>query len=109
MNTQPHVKENIGSTVTEKLVGQMNEGTAIINGCKTNSLIDTESQVTTISKDVYDRYLRDCDIHSIKTIKVVGAAGQEVPFLGYISVNISFPKQEAGVRKEIPTYALQVI
>ena len=74
----------------------MNKGTAIINGCKTNALIDTGSQVTTISKDFYDQHLTDCDIQLVETLKVVGAGGQNVPFLGYVSVNISFPEHEAG-------------
>ena len=38
---KPQTTENVKSAVAEKLVGQMNEGTAIINGCKTNALIDT--------------------------------------------------------------------
>lgn len=105
---QSQNKENIKCTVAEELVGQMNEGTAIINGYKTNALIDTGSQVTTISKDFYDQHLLDCDIHSVETLKVVGAGGQDVPFLGYISVNISFPENEAGVSEEIPTLALIV-
>ena len=108
MNTQPQSKENIKCTVAEELVGQMNEGTAIINGYKANALIDTGSQVTTISKEFYDQYLLDCDIHSVETLKVVGAGGQDVPFFRYISVNISFPENEAGVSEEIPTFALIV-
>ena len=35
---QPQTTANIKSAVAEKLVGEMNEGTAIINGCKTNAL-----------------------------------------------------------------------
>ena len=56
---QPQTTENIKSAVAEKLVEKLNEGTAIINGCKTNALIDTRSQVTTISKDFYDQHLTD--------------------------------------------------
>ena len=105
---KPQTTENVKSAVAEKLVGQMNEGTAIINGCKTNALIDTGSQVTTISKDFYDQHLTDCDIHPVETLKVVGAGGQDVPFLGYVSVNISFPEHEAGICEETPTFALIV-
>ena len=59
LNMQPQIPDNVKSTVAEKLVGQMNEGTAIINDSKTNALIDTGSQATTISKDFYDQYLTD--------------------------------------------------
>ena len=107
LNMKPQTTENVKSAVAEKLVGQMNEGTAIINGCKTNALIDTGSQVTTILKDFYDQHLTDCDIHPVETLKVVGAGGQDVPFFGF-SVNISFPEHEAGICEETPTFALIV-
>ena len=29
-------------------------------------------------------------------MRVVGAGGNEVPFLGYVTVNVSFPKGEMG-------------
>ena len=87
---KPQTRENVKSAVAEKLVGQMNEGTAIINGCKTNALIDTGSQVTTISKGFYDQHLTDCDIHPVETLKVVGAGGKYVPFLGYVSVILTY-------------------
>ena len=64
--------------------------------------------MTTISKDFYDQHLTDCDIHPVETLKVVGAGGQDVPFLGYVSVNISFPQHEAGICEETPTFALIV-
>ena len=64
--------------------------------------------MTSISKDFYDQHLTDCDIHPVETLKVVEAGGQDVPFLGYVSVNISFPEHKAGIREETPTFALIV-
>ena len=43
LNMQPQIPDKVKSTVAEKLVGQMNKGTAIIDDCKANSLIDTGS------------------------------------------------------------------
>ena len=48
------------------------------------------------------------DIYSVEILKVVGTGKQDVSFLWYISVNISFPEEEAGIREEIPAHALVV-
>ena len=37
-----------------------------------------------------------------------GANGQEVPYLGYVKLTITFPKAFLGVEAEIPTLALVV-
>ena len=41
-------------------------------------------------------------------VRVVGAAGQEVPFLGYVELDISFPRTEAGTDKVFQTPVLVV-
>ena len=41
-------------------------------------------------------------------VRVVGAAGQEVPFLGYVELGISFPHTEAGTDKVFQTLVLVV-
>ena len=72
------------------------------------ALIDTGSQVTTMSKSFYDQNLSICKIEPVETLRVVGAGGQTVPFLGYVSVDISFRENEAGVCKKISTLVLVV-
>ena len=41
-------------------------------------------------------------------MRVVGAGGNEVPFLGYVTVNVSFPKGEMGAEGPLKTSALVV-
>ena len=41
-------------------------------------------------------------------MRVVGAAGQGVPFLGYVELGISFPRTEAGIDKVFQTLVLVV-
>ena len=42
-------------------------------------------------------------------IHVVGASGQEVPFLGYVELDIGFPCVEAGTEKVFSTLVLVVL
>lgn len=41
-------------------------------------------------------------------VRVVGAAGQEVPFLGYVELDVSFPRTEAGIDNVFQTLVLVV-
>lgn len=54
------------------------------------------SQVTSISESFYQQHLSDHEIHPVEPLlRVVGAAGQAVPFLSY--VDVEFPENEAGL------------
>jgi len=41
-------------------------------------------------------------------VRVVGAAGQEIPFLGYVELGVSFPRTEADTDEVIQTLVLVV-
>ena len=57
-----------------------------------------ESQITSVSESFYKKHLSDCVIHPVESLlHVVGAAGQDVPFLGYVDVEDEFPVEEAGL------------
>ncbi len=74
-----------------------------------NCLLDTGSQVTTIPKSYYDKYLRKHPMKSLEyLLEVEGANGQAVPYLGYVELNLKFPKNFLGVEAEVPTLALIV-
>ena len=108
LGLQSQNEEQVSHSLVEQLIGNINEGTAIINGHQAGALIHTGSQVTTISKAFYHQNLSECKIEPVEVLQVVGAGGQTVPFLGYVSVDISFPASEAGISKKIPTLALVV-
>ena len=72
-------------------------------------MLDTGSQVTSIAKSFYDRHLFNQIIEPIEDIvRVVGAGGQEVPFLGYVTIHVSFPENDVGIRGTLTTLALVV-
>lgn len=80
-----------------------------IAGKKCTCLLDTGSQVTTIPKSYYDQHLSKQPIHSLNNLlNVEGANGQAVPYLGYVEVTITFPKDFVGEDMEVPTLALIV-
>ncbi len=65
--------------------------------------------MTTIPKSYYDKYLCKHPMKSLKyLLEVEGANGQAVPYLGYVELNLKFPKNFLGVEAEVPTLALIV-
>lgn len=79
-------------SVLASLVGEANECNAYVDGKQCKALLDTGSQVTSISESFFKQHLSGRVIQSVdKLLKVVGVTGREVPFLGYISVNLKFP------------------
>ena len=86
-------------SVLASLVGEANECNAYVDGKQCKALLDTGSQVTSISESFFKQHLSGRVIQSVhKLLKVVGVTGREVPFLGYISVNLKFPSGESGVK-----------
>ena len=85
--------------------------TAVVNiaGIDFNCLMDTGSQVTTVPLSFYKQNLSDqplkplCDL-----LEVEGAAGQSVPYLGYVEMTVRFPKDFVGTDIDVPTLALVV-
>lgn len=80
-----------------------------IEGVQCNSLLDSGSQVTTVSKTFYENHLSCQPILPIQNLlDIEGAGGQEVPYLGYIPVSIQFPENIMGKYEKIDTLALVV-
>lgn len=76
---------------------------------KVTCLLDTGSQVTTIPQSFYERHLSGQEIKPLHDLlEVEGAAGQSVPYLGYIELAVTFPKEFVGVPIEVNTLALVV-
>lgn len=74
-----------------------------------NCLLDTGSQVTTVSQSFYENHLSNLDIHPLNELLEVEAAnGQTVPYSGYIKVDITFPKYCFGFEITVSTLALVV-
>ena len=75
-----------------KLVGVANETVAIVNNCRCKCLLDTGSQITTLSKSFYESHFPNVPLRSIDDfLRIEGANGQPVPYLGYVEVSIRLP------------------
>ena len=91
---------------TKPLIGAANECVAAVNGRACLALLDTGSQITSISESFYNKHLSDCIIHPVESLfRVVGAAGQDVPFL---EVEVEFAVEEAGLCSRLQALVLVV-
>lgn len=88
-------------------MGEPCDSEAWLDGVKCNCIIDSGSQVTIISQSFYARYLSHRQLFSTKTaLDIEGAAGQKVPYIGYVEVDIQFPQEECGTDKCLHILAL---
>lgn len=91
------------------LVGTRCTARIHIEGREINCLLDTGSQVTTIPRSYYERYLSRHPMKSLEhLLEVEGANVQAVPYLGYVELCLKFPKDFLGMEAEVPTLALIV-
>lgn len=96
-------------TLPKELVGSKSTANVKVNGLECNSLLDTGSQVTTMSLSFCNRYLSDQTIHHVADLlEIEGANGQSVPHLGYVKVTLQFPKEFIVTQPEIETLDLIV-
>lgn len=80
-----------------------------LEGVDCNCLIDTGSQVTTISQSFYNQHLSEHPIRPVsEVLETEGANGQKVPYAGYVQVNIQFPKEFINSEPQMHTLALIV-
>lgn len=93
----------------KRLVGSKCTASVNVGGVDCSCLLDTGSQVTTVAKSFYQTHLSDHPIKPISDIlEVEGANGQPVPYLGYVEVDLKFPKALLESEPEISTLALIV-
>lgn len=93
----------------KRLVGGKCTANISVGGVDTSTLLDTGSQVTTLAKSFYETHLSELPIQPISDmLEVEGANGQPVPYLGYVEVNLRFPKTFLESEPEISTLALIV-
>ena len=75
------------------LIGPANETEVIINGKKVNALLDTGSQITSISESYYKNNLSNYPLVpvDIPNLKVEQAGGSFIPYLGMVIMDIKVP------------------
>ena len=102
--------ELVSSDSSRKLaaiVGPSSEETVVVGGIETVGLIDSGSQVTTMSMSFYKSHFTSQPIRKLEEeFCIMGAGGQKVPYMGYISVPLTLPVQWAGTDKAVETMIL---
>lgn len=98
-----------GQSLPHGLVGPRCTASVSIEGIGCESILDTGSQVTTVSETFYLNNLSFLPIQPICALfQIEGAGGQHVPYLGYIQAFISLPSSITGVTEEITSLVLIV-
>lgn len=104
-----HTQAEMSLSLPKGLVGAKCTAQVAIDDHVCSCLLDTGSQVTTISQSFYEEKLSHLPVHSLNDLlEVEGANGQNVPYLGFIETAITFPKSSLGADIEVPTLALIV-
>lgn len=90
-------------------MGETCSATISISGKACNVLLDTGSQVTTMSESFYNENLSEHPIQPIENLlEVRSANGQHVPYLGYVEASVVFPKEFVANEPEISSLALVI-
>ena len=106
-SVEGEVLDDDDDTVTfHSIVGPACESEAWVNGIPCKSLLDSGSQVTTLSRSFYNKYLKSSTpLHQIdETFHVEGAGGQRVPYDGVVSVKVRLPREIPGTEREVETW-----
>ncbi|KAL6459833.1 hypothetical protein MHYP_G00315920 [Metynnis hypsauchen] len=104
-----HSKQNQPFRLPRRLVGTRSTAQVTVKGKEVNCLLDSGSQVTTVPDSFYKQHLSEQKIKPIHDLlEVEGANGQLVPYLGYIEMTITFPRDFIGIPIDVNTLALVV-
>lgn len=80
----PTPQTNQLALVLKEVIGEPNEAVTIVNGHACIGLLDSGSQITSVDDSFYKKHIGDCTIKPLEVlVRVVGAGGQDVPFLAY--------------------------
>lgn len=106
---QPTDKFNPDLPLPQGLVGPRCAVSVLVDGMPCESIMDSGSQVTTISESFHKAHLSHLLIQPINALlEIEGAGGQNVPYMGYIQTHIMFPQNMAGKEQQLAVLALVV-
>ncbi|XP_007545199.2 paraneoplastic antigen Ma3 homolog, partial [Poecilia formosa] len=120
-NTQPHTDESVEQSATvrksavanlqpvglpEGLIGPPSLEPLKINGQLCDALLDSGSRVSIIFESWYRRYLSDTPIHPVSKLDIWGLSESSYPYLGYVIVDMEFPKKVTGAPATLSVLAL---
>lgn len=92
-----------------RLVGTKCTAQVSIAGQQVNCLSDTGSQVTTVPLSFFESTLKEQQIRPQNdSLEIEGANGQQVPYFGFVELNVILPKEYLGKEVQVPTLAPDV-
>lgn len=92
--------------IPEGLIGPPSLEPLKVNGHLCNALLDSGSLVSIIFESWYRSYLADTTIHPVSKLNIWGLSDTNYPYLGYVVVDIEFPKEVAGTPTALSVLAL---
>lgn len=102
--------DRLPHTLPSGLVGPRCISTVSVGDTRCQSILDTGSQVTTISETFHSEYLSSFPTKPIyHLLEVEGAGGQSLPYLGYVVVPLVFPHNVTGTEERLTALALIVL
>ncbi|XP_070531577.1 uncharacterized protein [Ptychodera flava] len=95
--------------IRHRVVGPAYEETIAVDGYDARCLMDTGSQVTTLSKWFYDKHFSDRPLEaSADDLRILGAGDQAVPVLGILEVQVRLPSAIYGVEQTMDALVIVV-
>jgi len=85
------------SNVIDKLVGPANESPIKVNGVSATALLDSGSQVSTVSLTFLQKFLSEVTVKPLNhLLRVEVAGGATLSYLGYVEVELELPGKLSG-------------
>ena len=95
------------NNVMEALVGPSCESEIQIENTTARCLIDSGSQVSIVSETFFQKHLSHLGLHELEEpLRVTGAGGQTVPYIGYVSAKVRLPSDFVGVCEDVLAWFL---
>ena len=92
-----------------KMIGPSIETDVNLEGIPCHCLLDTGSQVCTVSHSFYVENLSHICLQPVVSfVEITGANNHSVPYLGYIDADVTFPRDENGSSHTYSTIVLVV-
>ena len=86
--------------ILSRLVGRRCESRAVVQGIECDCLLDSGSQVTTLSRRFFEEnFLGSIPMRPLSELLVVeGAGGNRIPYLGFVEFSLELPELQGGSR-----------
>lgn len=97
----------VGSTgIPEGLIGPPSIEPLKVNGHLCDALLDSGSRVSIIFESWYRKYLPNAPIYPVTKLDIWGLSDSSYPYLGYVVVEMEFPKKVTGAPTTMSVLAL---